>query len=131
MLVIKLKVFLFRVLRKFLPVIWRFRSINDESILLKDLREEISLLKTETTWDTFQFAIYTEIVRLGFSRFRLSPTVISTMDPPMPFLIDSVMALNTEDRIYLKKLAKNYNKIGGEGVELCIFLLLIPEFRKF
>jgi hypothetical protein len=35
------------------------------------------------------------------------------MDPPMPFLIDSVMALNTEDRIYLKKLAKNYNKIGG------------------
>ena len=49
----------------------------------------------------------------------------------MPFLIDSVMALNTSDRIYLKKLAKNYNKIGGEGVELCIFLRLIPEFRKF
>jgi len=101
------------VLRKFLPVIWKFRSTNDESISLKDLREEIGLLKTETSWDTFQFAIYSEIERLGFSRFRLSPTVISTMDPPMPFLIDSVMALNTEDRIYLKKLAKNYNKIGG------------------
>jgi len=43
------------------------------------------------------------------------------MDPPMPFLIDSVMALNTSDRIYLKKLAKNYNKIGGKAWNYVFF----------
>jgi len=104
------------VIRKFVPIIWRFKSTNNQSILLQYLEEEISLLKLEqtgTSWDNFQFQIYSEIKRLGFSRFRLSPTIISTMDPPMPFLIGSVMTLNINDRIYLKKLAKNYNRIGG------------------
>jgi hypothetical protein len=113
MILIKIRIFLFRVIRKFVPIIWRFKSTNNESILLQYLEEEISLLKTGTSWDNFQFKIYSEIKRLGFSRFRLSPTIISTMDPPMPFLIGSVMALNINDRIYLKKLAKKYNKIGG------------------
>jgi len=111
-LFIKLKVFLFRVLRKFIPIIWKFKSTNNKSGLL-NLEEEISLLKTGTSWDTFQSKIYSEIKRLGLSRFRESPTIISTMDPPLPFLINSVMALNANNRIYLKKLAKNFNKVGG------------------
>lgn len=94
------------------------------------LEEEISLLTTGTSWDNFQFKIYSEIKRLGFSRFRLSPTIISTMDPPMPFLINSVIGLNTSDYIYLKKLAKNYNRIGGGLRGTIFFLRLIREYRK-
>jgi hypothetical protein len=109
----KLKVFLFRILRKFLPVIWKFKSQNLEPSLLKVLQEEMSLLKTGTTWDDFQLKIYSELERLGVSRFRLSPTLISTMDPPLPFLISSIAALNDNDQIYVKKLAKNYIKVGG------------------
>jgi hypothetical protein len=100
-------------MRKFLPVIWKFKSQNLEPSLLQVLQEEMSLLKTGTTWDTFQLKIYSEIERLGISRFRLSPTIISTMDPPLPFLINSIAALNDKDQIHLKKLAKNYVKIGG------------------
>lgn len=111
---------MFRIVRKFVPIIWRFKSTNNKSILFQYLEEEISLLTTGTSWDNFQFKIYSEIKRLGFSRFRLSPTIISTMDPPMPFLINSVIGLNTSDYIYLKKLAKNYNRIGG-GLRGTIF----------
>jgi hypothetical protein len=110
---IKLKVFLFRILRKLLPSVWRFKSKNDYSSLRNNLQERLILLKTGTTWDTYQLKIYSEIERLGISRFRLSPTVIGTMDPPIPYLIDNVLALNSNDRAYLKKLAKNYIRVGG------------------
>ena len=127
MLFTKIKIFLFRLVRKFVPIIWRFKSTNNDYIFSQYLEEEISLLKTGTSWDNFQFKIYSEIKRLGFSRFRLSPTIISTMDPPMPFLISSVMFLNTSDYIYLKKLANNYNKIGG-GLRGTMFFS-VPDSR--
>jgi hypothetical protein len=113
MYLIKLKVFLFRILRKLIPSVWRFKSQNNDPSLQKKLQERLILFATGTTWDTFQLKIYKEIERLGISRFRLSPTVIGTMDPPMPYLINSVVALNTNDRIYVKKLAKNYVSAGG------------------
>jgi hypothetical protein len=42
------------------------------------------------------------------------------MDPPIPFLINQVISLNTDQRILLKKLLKNFNKAGG-GMRGTIF----------
>lgn len=110
---------MFRILRYLLQQFWRFRSQNDD-IGKENLLSGIFLPEVGTTWDTYQLKILSEIKSLGISKFRLSPTVIGTMDPPMPYLVNNILALNISDRARLKELAKNYVRTGG-GLRGTIF----------
>lgn len=101
---------LLRLFRKFLKI-YRFNNVG----LIKNNTEKDFLMieATHTQWDKFQTNIATELADFGVTKFGRCPTIVETMDPPIPKLFQVVKNLEKKDFIRLRKLALDHDPVGS------------------
>ena len=105
------KSYFLRFLRKYAKFMYKFKSSSvDESFLL-----DLATLRISTStirWKKYQQDIVNDLNHYGAQKFRLSPTIIKTMDPPIPAMLKTVLKLSRKNLERVRSISR-VSQFGG------------------
>lgn len=105
------KHYFLRFLRKYVKFLYKFKNSSPDESFKTDLAA-LKISYSTIRWAKYQQDIFNELNFYGAEKYRLSPTIIGTMDPPIPAMLKTILKLSKKELVKLKLICR-VDQLGG------------------